>query len=237
MLWLPFPTAQEKIVADQSAQALNDLGVMAASLIKEANNAGEQAKIKAKILDLFGQLDTDTAKSLLKNDQVMGLLEVISDEQAQASADKPGTVRSGFIGQTKVNGFTKREWTEADLRKENQGAGKMVTFTPFETLPVFWNGLMRQFIAFEETTVEKCFYDIYQEHLKATVLGRDHARYLFRQQDTLRDPSMISPEGARARGMGEQGWYKAGGGSVLTRDNAGQSQPGNEQPGAQEGTP
>lgn len=200
----------------ENETALNDLAALGSALASSAGKAKEAEKVKELILEKFATLDTDTAKSLLRDERVQALLEQLTDEQAQSATDPPGTVRSGMIGKTAVNGFTKKEWTEADLRNQPNAAGKMVTFTPVETLPVFWNGLMRQFIADEEITVEACFKYVYDQHRLATRQGREHAAYLFKKRDTLSDTSMVTAEGARARGTGEIGWYVAGGGSILT---------------------
>lgn len=198
--------------------ALSELASLGSALAETAGKEMENAKVRDEILNKFATLDTDTAKALLKDSRVERILEIVSDERAQSTADAPGTIHDGWIGNTRVNGFTKREWTEADLRKERDAAGKLVTFIPHETLPVFWNGLMRQFIADEEVTVEKAFYDVYQEHRRAGKLAKEHQEYLFRKRDHMSDWSFVTPEGARARGTGETGWFVPGGGSIITPD-------------------
>lgn len=200
---------------EQVNTALSDLAALGSALGAAAGKAKEADKVKNLILEKFETLDIDTAKALLKDERVQRLLEVLTDERAQAAGDPPGYVREGWIGNTKVQGFTKKEWTEADLRNQPNAAGKLVTFTPGETIPIFWNGLMRQFIADEEITVEACFKYIYDQHRLATKQAREHAAYLFKQRDTLSDTSMVTAEGARARGTGETGWYKPGAGSIL----------------------
>lgn len=205
-----------------TGQDLDDLAALGAALGQASGKAKDQDRIKEQILDKFRTLDEDAAKALLKDDRVQSLLERISDERAQASGDPPGTVRSGWIGNAEVKGFTKKGWTEADLRKDREhtpnGAGKYVTFTPVETLLVTWNGLKRQLLADEETTVEKCFKDVYDEHRRGTKIAAEHAAYLFRKRDTISDMSIISAEGARVRGLAERGHYLAGGGSILMAD-------------------
>lgn len=197
--------------------ALDDLALLGQALAKTANKTKEQEKVKDAILDTIATLDKDVAKAIFKDERIQQLVEMISDEKAQNSTDPPGTIKPGWIGNTQVNGFTKKEWTEADLAKCRDGAGKFVTFTPVETVPVFWNGIMRQLIADEEITVEKCFKDIYDEHRRQLRRAGEHAAYLFKQRDTLSDPSMVTAEGARVRGLAEQGWFKPGGGSIITR--------------------
>lgn len=206
---------QETRVMDAQTDALSDLASLGSALADAAGSQRDKEKIKDQILERIGTLDKDTAKALLRDERIQRLLEMISDEKAQNSSDPPGTIKPGWIGNTQVNGFTKKEWTEADLRKETNAAGKPVTFIPVETIQVFWNGLMRQFIADEEITVEKCFKDVYDEHRRAMRIAGEHASYLFKKRDNVSDWSLITAEGARARGLAETGWFVPGGGSVI----------------------
>lgn len=205
-------------MATDTSSDLGDLAKLGAALAEVAGNAEKKTRVIDMIMDKIGSLDKETAKLLVQDERIQNLLEVVSSEKAQSANDPPGTIYDGFIGQTKVKGFVKKPWSERDLAADREGAGKLVSIVPSETILVFWNGLRRQFIADEEMVVEKCFVDIYNEHRRNTKLGSDHAAYLFKKRDTMSDWSMLTREGAKVRGMGDTGWYVAGGGSIITRE-------------------
>ena len=202
---------QEKVDQDD----LEELAKLGMALASKAGSAMEQEKIKDDILRKIGSLDQDVAKRLFRDERIQRLVEIASDDQAQRGEEPPGFIKDGYIGSTPVHGFVKKEWTEADLRARRDSAGKFITFIPHETIPVFWNGLRRQLIADEEVTIERCFYDVYQEHRRLTKVAKEHAEYLYRKRDSLSEPGVVGESSARARGMAEVGWYSPGGGSIL----------------------
>lgn len=202
--------------------ALANIADLAKGLADAAEDQTKRNKLVDGILDEIGSLDKDDAKALFRDERVQALIEAVTEERAESSDDRPGTIYAGMIGSTPVKGFTKKAWTESDLRKEvEKGHATIVRYTPRSTQPVIWNGLVRQFVEDEPMWVEDTFIGIYEESLFATKAAADHAQWLMRKRDTLRDPSMVTPNGAKARATGSSGWYVPGGGMIAGRGEEG----------------
>lgn len=209
---------------------LSEIASLAAQLQEAAEDTERQQGILGAILEQIGKLDPESAKALFRNEAVQALLERASDEHAASADDPPGTVYAGTIGGVAIKGFVKKEWTEADLRADyeravaagvppgERGAGEPVSFMPFTTKPIFWNGLRRQFVAMKQMRVEQCFIDVYMQSLGAEQLAAQHAAWLFRAGPPPDDRSMITPEGATARATGSEGHYLPGGGNIALDD-------------------
>ncbi len=195
---------------------LSELAELGASLAEVAEDEAKKQETLKGILGSIDGLDKDTAKELFKNEKVQRLIELASSELAEASDGGPGTIAPGPFG-------PKRPWTEADLaRLIERGEMKLVhDFEPVETIPIFWNGLRRNFQANEPITCAACFVDVYRQHREALRLGEEHAAWLFRKRNNLRDGSMLSEGGMRARGSGDQGHYVPGGGAISMDDREG----------------
>lgn len=198
-------------MAKTQGEALAEIAELSKTLGEAAEDRAKTDKTLKSILDTIGTLDKDDAKALFKNEQVQRLIELASEEIAESSDSLPGTIGSGPFGQ-------KKPWNESDLNKLiEQGKMALVRgYTPWTSIPVFWNGLRRNFVAQEEIDVPQCFVDVYKQHLAAEKQAEQHAAWLFRKRNTLGDASMANENGFRARGMaGEgQGHYVPGGGLV-----------------------
>lgn len=197
---------------------LSELAELGASLAEVAEDEAKKTATLNKILDSIGGLSKDDARDLFKNEKVQRLIELASDELAEVSTDGPGSIGKGPMGQ-------KKQWTEADLsRLIESGQMEMVkNYRPITTPkgPVVWNGLSRHFRARQPITCPGCFIYVYEQHLTAEDLAEQHASWLFRKQNGLSDPSMMTENGLRARGTGDQGHYVPGGGLVDMSDREG----------------
>lgn len=201
---------------DAALAELADLGKSLAEVVEDQEQ--KQGKLR-EILDLVGSLDKDDAKALFKDERVQRLIEVATSELAESSDDPPGTVYGGMMGGVMVKGLTKKPWNEADLKRLiREGKAKIVKgYRPEVTRDVFWNGLHRQFVARRRMDVEDTFIGIYEQSLDAEELARQHAEWLFKKRDSVDDWSIVTTNGARARGTGTSGHYEPGGGMISGR--------------------
>lgn len=204
------------------ASPLANIADLAKGLADAADDRAKTSAILKDILDQIGGLDKEDAKALFKDERVQGLIEAASAELAESSTDRPGTIYPGMIGNVQVKGFTKKPWTESDLRKcVDRGEVEIVRYVPRTTQPVIWNGLVRHFVEDEPMWVETTFIGIYEDSLFQTKAAADHAAWLMKKTDRLRDPSMVTPNGAKARATGSSGWYVPGGGMIAGRGEEG----------------
>src|SRR5215831_15129007 len=125
----------------KAKEGLSKLAELGAALQEAAEDTEKASAIQDQILDLIGKLDKDQAKDLFRNEAVQELIEKASDERALDPGLAPGSLLPGMIGGSTIRAFTKRDWTEADLRQAMEdGRGKWVTFEPAENKYLGWNG-------------------------------------------------------------------------------------------------
>jgi len=200
--------------------ALAELADLGKSLGEIVDDQEKKKEILNGILATIGSLDKDDAKALFKNEKVQRLIELASSEMVDSSTLPPGSYMPGPMGM-------KVAWTESHLNKLiADGKMELVrNYRPVSTPhgPIVWNGLVRYFRARQPITVPQCFVDVYEAHLDAEMLAEQHAEWLFRKGDYLRDRSVLTEGGVRVRGTGGvgQGHYVPGGGLVDMSDREG----------------
>lgn len=211
------------IVAEPDLDSDDDdvLGQLAATILKARDKKANQRKILLDLAEILDKIDPKEHPELAEDPTIEAFVERISDmrvKKAQEEGLPPGTV----IGNPNSLSATIVPWTEADLTHpkwgclKEDGTPNYVTFTPNETIPVWYNGIRCQFIADEEITVLKCFYDVYQEHKRQSREGDQRKAYMFGKSNTLPGGDMGEGAVAMARvrafmGMGGEG----GGGRML----------------------
>ncbi len=204
--------------------ALAELADLGKQLAAAAEGQEDTKATLDKILDTITGLDKEDAKALFRNEAVQKMIEMASEGRAQNTDDPPGTVYSGMIGTTVVPGFVKKPWTESDLAKL-VADGKMTlvkNYRPITTQLIIWNGLRRQFVARRPITCPDCFVYVYEQHLSAIDLAEQHAAWLFKKTNHVDDSSILTSNGARARGTGTSGHYEPGGGNISGRAEEGE---------------
>ena len=189
-----------------------------ASLQKmQAKKAGGTKALEelAGILDRIDPLDHP---EIADNPVIEAFLEKIGEVRSKKDKRQlpPGAIR----GDGNPNSLTAQDvqWKLADVNLKPDGTKELVTWTPAETIPIFYNGVMCQAIADVEMTTEKAFYDVYSEHRRLTREAEMRKAYMFGRSNT--PPPNEGTDGggsiaaARVRafvGMGGEG----GGGRIL----------------------
>lgn len=192
----PLPTPDE---------ASDELARLGAALAQVAGNKAAQRRVVGELEALITRLPVNEYANLLDNEVVQQFVERMTERKVQENkGDPPGTIYNrGTLAQVK------KPWSWADLKDAPKK-----TWTPNRSTSLTWNGLTVYVHADEEVTLPEVFHGVWEDHVRATKLGREHAEWLMRKRDRLSDPGIISPEGARARATGEGGHYLPGGGNI-----------------------
>jgi hypothetical protein len=216
------PAPEAAPAAEQGALAR--LATLGAAL---SAAAGDEAKTRAAtdgIVDEILALDKDTAQALLKRPEIRELFELAADEASPApepdGAKPPGTVLYKKDAAGNLTPFGKVPWTMKWLTDPPAPHKPMATktFIPVKNTPIIWNGIQVNVRAMEEVTLPEVFWGVYRDSLTQDELAREHAAWLFKRGPAPRDRSIITESGALARGTGEMGWYRPGGGTVALGD-------------------
>ena len=158
------------------------LGQLAATILKARDKKVKQSKILEELGTILDRIDPTEHPELADDPTIQAFIERVGDtrlKKATAKGLRPGTVIGTGLGQQDV------PWKESDLTHpvwgcvNDKGEPEYVTFTPNETIPVWYNGIRCQFIADEEITVLKCFKDVYDEHKRATREGEQRKAWMF----------------------------------------------------------
>lgn len=221
------PVASDGEITTSESDSASTLAQLATLFQTAAKNKGIRTDRFEEIERLLAKLGPNDYPELLESPVVQGFLDQLAERtEARHPDDLPGTIYN--LGQLSA---TKKRWQWRDLAQFPQ-----VTFTPNETIPVTWNGLMIVLQADLEMTVPEPFKQVYDEHKRALETGRQHVAYLFRQRDAIdvnrADPSVIGPQSGLVRGHGQgagpTSGYKVG---------AGLFNPGEEAPEGVEAEP
>lgn len=179
--------------------------------VRNKKNAGTKALEElGAILD---KIDPHEYPDLADNPMIEAFLDKIGDARLKKAAKgklPPGTVIGDGMAARDV------QWSLNDINLKPDGTKELVTWTPAETIPIFYNGVMCQCIADVEITTEKAFYDIYSEHRRLMREGEVRKRWMFgktNERPPESDEAAVSMARVRAfMGMGGEG----GGGRILT---------------------
>lgn len=164
---------------------------------------------------LLASLNPSDYPKLMENPAIEKVLDMLDErQQAKSPNDPPGTIYdAGTMAQRK------KPWTERDLRLIiERGDMPIVEIPdPRKTTTITWNGLTRVIIADRPNWLEKCFADVYYESRHNERAGKEHADYMFRNANSVSDPSILNEGSMRVRAMveklpGAPELYRPGGG-------------------------
>lgn len=166
--------------------------------------------------ELLDRLDPMEHPDLTENPAIEQFLEKIGAARARKDKRslKPGEIR----GDGNPNALTAQDvqWTLRDVNLLPDGSKELVTWTPSETIPIIYNGVMCQCIADVEMTTEKAFYDVYYEHRRLMREAEQRKAYMFGKTNVPppsegRDGTSAAATVRAFMGMGGEG----GGGRIL----------------------
>lgn len=187
---------------DADGAELESLGL---ELVRAARDKGRRNEALANIEKWLESLNDADMRALADHPVVSKFLDFRAKSAAKPT-DPPGTIYY-FRGIP----FSKKPWTEADLRKSDI---PMVTFTLDEPVPfVQWNGLRRSYHADVQYTDYACFYDLIRGQRQAKRFTDDHAAFLFEgKAATHRD--MVDPASMKVRATATGGGERVVGGTM-----------------------
>ncbi len=198
------------------------LSQLIATLGKARNKKANQTKLLHDLGTLMDQIDPKEHPELAEDPTIMAFVEKVTGvriAQALKAGAQPGTVVGSGLAQQDI------PWKESDLARyalKADGSPDLHTFTPNETIPIFWNGIRCQLIADEELTTYKCFYDVYMEHKRLSRVGDQHKAYMFGQSDRL-PPELTTGDAAVATAQVRAFMHmgpRAGGGTIINNMGA-----------------
>lgn len=153
-----------------------------------AERAAEKER-RRKVLEMV-----DAQPELADDPEIVALLDQLGVDHPKRKTEglRPGS--RPMVRDEKGNmiqSLDSVDWKESDLTHPEwgcvnpDGTPQYVTFTPNETIKVWYQGIRCQFIADEEITCLKCFKDVYDEHKRATRIAEQHKAFMFGQTDYL----------------------------------------------------
>lgn len=145
------------LLGEEEVKLEGDFASLFNALTTAQNEVNADAAVKT-ITTALGGLSDQALKVLLAQPAVQALVEKAA-QKAGASL-KPGELIKDEQG--RVVGIV--PWSEQNILDTFD----MVTFTPSETIPVYWNGHCVQLYANDEITCPSIFKHIYDCHLQAT---------------------------------------------------------------------
>ena len=185
---------------------------LAGALKSASSSKARRAEVVGKIEALLNSLDPKEYPDIAKSEVVQRLFDVVVEqktEQAAQAGQAPGSIVWIKSPQTGMMvAANKVPWHETHLK-----GFERVTFELAEPRTVIWNGLRRDYSPDVEYTDYRMFYDLVRESRRATQDGEQHAEYLMRKRNTLRDPSIAGVGTAKVRGSADVGTYIPGGGT------------------------
>jgi len=125
--------------------------------LKQAQQKRTTKEALALVTEAFGKLDDASLAEIVNTPIVKSILDKVSTTGEDRLP--PGD----YIRDNEGRVIGRVPWTTDDIRR----VFPMVTFTPFETLPVTFQGYTVQLVAGEEITCPSIFHGIYQDHLRA----------------------------------------------------------------------
>lgn len=171
-------------VAEPEPELAEDdpLGDLIAALGKARNKKASTAKDLEELGAILDRIDPKANPELADDPTIEAFLDKIGQarlKKAEQTGLAPGTV----IG----TGMAERDvpWKLADVNLLPDGSKELVTWTPNETIPVFYNGVMCQCIADVPMTTEKAFMDVYLEHKRLVQVANEHRQYMFGRSSQL----------------------------------------------------
>lgn len=170
---------------------------------EEDDVASQLAKLGAEL----SQVATNKAKRTAKLREVEAFLGRLKIEDFPELAESPiiqnfakmlapVNLRAGEVRNAGTLAEVRKEWNIEDCWREGS-----VTFVPFETLPLIFNGVRVDVVARKETTIPRPHYEIYLNHLKAVDNGEQFKRWLG-GDPVAPDRNWMTPEAYRIRALG-----------------------------------
>ena len=173
---------------DQEDQEDDVLSQLIATLGKARDKKEKQSKVLEELGAILDRIEPTEHPELADDPTIQAFVDKIGGvriKRAEAQGMRPGTVIGTGLASQDV------PWKESDLTHPEwgcvhpDGTPQYVTFTPNETIPVWYNGIRCQFIADEEITILKCFKDVYDERKRLLKIGEAHKAYMFGRTDAL----------------------------------------------------
>ena len=192
-------------VAEQASEIEVDeeddvVSALMASLAQLRNKKTNQRKALEDLAKVLDQIDPKEHPEIADDPVIESFLEKIGqvrEKKAREEGLPPGSV----IGNPNSLGAQIVSWTYGDLDKYvtrcgcadapcgkspcPNGVPDLKTWTPNETIQVFWNGLRCQLIADQEVTAHSCFYNVYMEHKGLQRDGDQRKAYMFGRSGNL----------------------------------------------------
>lgn len=207
------------------------LSQLAQTILKARDKKANQRKVLEDLGKILDQIDPKEHPEIAEDPVIEQFLEKIG-EQREKRARSQGLPPGSVIGNPNSLGAQIVSWTYGDLDKYvtkcgceggpcgispcPNGIPDLRTWTPNETIPVFWNGLRCQLIADQEVTAHSCFYNVYMDHKALTRDGDARKAFMFGRTQNLPggDGSEATVAMSRARAfMGISG--EGGGGRMV----------------------
>lgn len=201
------PTPAPEAVGQQE-----DPSAVLAQLLSEIQKAvGDKAnhdKVAAGLEEALSNISIADYPALADNPVVEKFVETVTQAKARSKDIPPGAT----IGRGLSVG--KKPWTWQDVEKlVREGKMELVKVTCPENITVIWQGLRYTFVADTEVVVPSPFWTVYQDARANRKFAERHAAWLAKKTED-HHPDMVTPEGVRARGMGDKGFWQPGAGMI-----------------------
>lgn len=188
--------AKATAVAEPDLDADDDdvLSQLASTILKARDKKANQRKVLEDLAKILDQIDPKEHPEIADDPTIGAFLEKIG-EQREKRAREQGLRPGSVIGNPNSLTAAIVSWTYGDLDKYvtrcgcanppcgispcPNGIPDLKTWTPNETIPVFWNGLRCQLIADQEVTAHSCFYNEYMEHKRLQRDADQRKAYIF----------------------------------------------------------
>ena len=199
--------------------AIRSLTPFAAALDKAAKDSDEERAAASAIFDALDKFDDETQKRIMRHPALRGLFQTLTtvDEPANGD-DPPGTIYYRSVMGEK-HPWTKKPWTwqEAWRRFPTK------TWTNVDRkVDLGWQGLLVSLGPMQEVTLPEPFHGVWQRWLIDLKDAREHAEFLFKKRESVRDDSILTAAGMQARALanhaGALNLFNPGGG-VGPEDN------------------
>lgn len=200
-----------------------DLFGTAANLFSKAATEGRLTRSETvQLEEILGKIDPLKNPEIADNPAVAAFIEQMVNRKQDSQDIEPGSlVGTGLAA-------IKKPWTHQEVMrryldcingKSTDKAFMPVTFIPFETKPIIWNGLKIGVAAGEQCTAPACFFEVYNNSLTAKKSAQLHAEILFRSRDRMNpgetsvDVTIMGNDAtARVRGAGQGTYFPGEGG-------------------------
>jgi hypothetical protein len=196
------------------AAALSDIAGIAAELASAGKDAEKASALVDDIMERIASLDDEAQGRLMGRPAMQKLLrKALETETPPKKTDPPGTIYFKTSPGGDKAAWSKKPYTWADLKDM-----PTQTWIPHATMLLGFQGLFVTIKARQRTTLPEVFYGVYEDSLNNIELAEQHAAYFFKKGGVPKDPSILTPDGARSRALanhrGDVNIYEPGKGVI-----------------------